>query len=236
MARIARIAFFVALGAFSICIALFATLFLFRLAETYRAPVSFDAPGGAWTLTLKETKFSDAFFQKAATLDVHKGAMRGHQLLCRMDQTHADRELFNQIRSVQWRDNDLKMDYEAGTPPVGGTVDIAEACADIAVFDDKPARVSLRFYETCIVPQCARWVEWRDTIGNEIFAARCGTTATGDSPVFTSPGDALGQVDVQLHAGERRATWRSRRTGQFGEIVFATDCDRASQRRYPQPS
>ncbi|WP_334149069.1 hypothetical protein [Hyphomicrobium sp.] len=216
-----RLVFFVALAGF----ASLGLVFCYNWNDMHRPPVSFDAPGGKWTLTLEELKLSQTSYQKRARLSIRAGPMAGHDLICRMDQMYADRELFDSIRLTSWRDDDLKVDWVAGTPPVTGTIDIAAICSDTAVFDHRPSRTTLRFHEICLGVDCRRWIEWLDPAGEGTLVTPCRTSATGGSPVFTLPGDVRGQIDIDFDSEAKRATWISRKTGQTGVVDFATDCD-----------
>ena len=107
--------------------------------------------------------------------------------------------------------------------------------AALRVLRTCPARTSLRFHETCIVPGCARWIEWVDA-GEMMTSTPCRTAARGDGPVFTLRGDVRGQIDVTLDPKARIATWTSRGTGQSGRVAFGEDCDTAREVRSPRPS
>lgn len=234
LVRLVKFLFVGSMAVFAAVFLLIGGLFLFQLWTAYGPKVALDAPGGGWTVTLQEVSFADSH-TKTATVSVHEGPMRGHELFCRFDEPTSDRRVFGAIASTVWRDGGLKLDWTtASDPPQRGTLDIAAQCSDTAVFSDRPSNTTLRFHETCLVSGCARRVEWIEQ-KTETVSTPCRTDATGDAPVFTVPGDALGQIDVDFDHQARIARWTSRGTGQSGAVDFVADCDPSRERRSPVP-
>lgn len=232
LVRFAKLFFVGSMAVFAAGFVLLGALFLYQLWNTYGPKIVLDAPGGGWTVTLQEVSFT-AHYMKTARVDVHRGPMAGHALLCRFDQATSGRPQLNDIVSTTWSDDGLTLSWITGSdPPAHETLDIAAQCSDTAVFSDRPSNTTLRFHETCLVQSCARWVEWIEQAA-ETVSTPCRTGAQGDEPVFTRSGDPLGQIDIDFDPEARITRWTSRETGQSGVVDFARDCDPSRARRSP---
>ena len=106
LVRFAKLFFVGSMAVFAAGFVLLGALFLYQLWNTYGPKIVLDAPGGGWTVTLQEVSFT-AHYMKTARVDVHRGPMAGHALLCRFDQATSGRPQLNDIVSTTWSDDGL---------------------------------------------------------------------------------------------------------------------------------
>jgi hypothetical protein len=217
----------------AVAMALVGGLFVWKLLTHDRAEVTFDAPNGRWSVHIEDSCFSGSCY-KYPTIVVSEGWFSSRELQCDMHGADTSRVLFDTVHSATWENGDTTLVWSAGDPPVSGRIDLRKDCYATAAFDDRPNLISLRFKENCLTEQCWRSVDWIESRGGYVYTTPCRVVATGNAPVFTLPGDALGQVSVTLDPASRQARWTSQ-TGQGGLIDYAADCDATNQTRHEQP-
>jgi hypothetical protein len=210
-------------------------LFAWKLATHERATAMFEAPSGRWSVRIEESCLLGACHKYPAVI-VPEGWFSTRELQCQMRDADTSRVLFDKVQTHAWGDGDVSFSWTAGDPPVSGRIDLREDCYETAVFDDRQSLTSLRFKENCLIGDCVRSLSWIVSRGGYVYTTPCRVTASGNTPVFTLPGNPSGQVEVVLDAGNRRAEWVSAQTGKKGQVDYDTDCDEARQTQKEQPA
>ncbi len=220
---------------FGAAILLIGGLFAWKLVSADTAKVAFQAPQADWALQIEETCLLGPCY-KYPKLVVSTGWFSSRELQCDLAGADPSRAVFDNVVSVEWRDNDTKVDWIAGDPPTSGTIDLLSDCYISAVVDDRASMTSIRFHENCLTGACRRSAMWMETRGSYIYTTPCRVAASGEERLFTVPGDPGGQVSTRIDGEKRLAEWTSTGTGQTGVIDFAEHCDISKQRREPVPA